>query len=377
MRIHSPFLLFALLCLMPAGLAKAGNPVFKPVFAPVEKPAEKAAPPAISDEKADQVWKQTWRDVARCYLAWKGEYYAFPEYRKDYPSSVLIASHRVTEKTYAAEPALNLLTQAFKDDNGIDRKRTLKKDQEEVDAAVKSLPKVAPGEYGWIHSGKVVRTEGTDTVILAKVELLPADGLESAKNKVYDKLFNHDVADYRTKVWANNARPRQHGESRSLIEDYTATQRTAYQWWFAERTQAAHRQEDEEFSNMEWKVVGFKTDKIIKGTRWPSGDKGVQLAILGVDNGTVLAAPAAFLEKGMTEEEMLGLLKACELSKADFALLVKGAKNQDSKGWVKLVIYALEHGGKLPEPPKKAEAPQKPEAAKKPDPKVNDVELVK
>lgn len=321
--------------------------------------AATALPGDLSAEQADRIYAQSWKDLSHFYIGWKGEFYAFPDYSKDYPGTAIISSHRVTEKMYAAAPALATLTQTYQDDNGIEKKRTLKKEQAEVEAAVKALPGTHPGDYGWIHSGRVERVEGADSAILRQVQLVDPEDLADRKQKVRDKLINQDVADYTAKVHANNSRPRERGAGHGLIAQYAGTQREAYQWWFAERDRAAERQHDEAFQFTDWRVVGFKTNKMSVGSRWPSGDKGVQVAILAVKDRTVLAAPAALLEKGMKEEEFLALLGKIGVSKATFALLVREAKKRDEKGWTALVMKAFENGGKLPALEKKAVEPVK------------------
>lgn len=369
MRMPTRALVLVLLGSLAGSFAFAAAAQDKPAADP--KPPAAAAP--MPADQVERVWAASWKELSHFYIEWKGEYYSFPDYHKDYPSSLLVASRRVSEKAYAASPAASL-TQTYLDENGIERKRTLKKEAGEI-AAVKALPETTAGSYGWIHSGRVERVQGDDTIVLRQVQLVDAEEYRDKREKTREKLITQDIADYDAKVRAN-ARPRQRNEGRNLIEQYRNTQIEAFRWWFAEREKLEERQRGGEYQFWEWEVVGCKTAKVAVGARWPSADKGIQLAVLEVKDRTIVAAPAAFLEKGLTEKEMVGLLEKVGLDKASFAVLVKEAKKRDEKGWIALVMHAIENEGKLPEPPKKAAEPAKKPAAK-PAGKGDDVEFVK
>ncbi len=369
----------------PAVQAQGGAADDNPkVNAPAQTPEKKALevrenkPELLSHAAGDEQkeWALGWRDCAKYYVGWKGEFYSFAKYDRNYPSSAMIENKRMTEKSYSGTPSLATLRQSYKDETGQDKKRVLQKDSAEVFAAVSLMPQIADGEYGWIHSGQVVRIVSADEVVLNQLWLVDGEDLASQERKISARLLAQDVADFRAKVEDVSrlprigGRPPEHRNNGEIINQYTVMQREAAQWWFAERSKARARQSqawgEDAFAGYEWHVLGFKTEKMKEGMRWPSGDKGIQLAILVVTNHSVYAAPLAFLEKGLSEVEMLEMLGKRGLTKADFASLAKEARRRDSKNWLLPVINAIDKGEKalveLPKQNPAAPVPQKPDA---------------
>ena len=327
---------------------------------PEGKPAAKA-PASAGSEEADRLWMQSWKEVARYYVTLDGRFYAFPDYSKNYPSTVMIGNRRVSEAMYAAAPSLSSLTQSYQSETGANKTRTLHKPAAEVQAALFCLPQVAVGDYGWIQSGVVARVVGAEEVVLDQVRLIDSDQLDQERQK-YGNLINQDTTAFYAKV---SAQPHslfegQGGGRWQVQERYRTIQNEASAWWFAERFKQVQAQWD--FARFKFHVVGMKTDKMKEGARWPADGKGFQLAIFRVSEHSAYAVAGSLLEKGLSEADMAALLEKRGLSKSDFADCVKEAKKKDYKNWAPLVVEALERHRNIEADPKPAEA--KPAEAK-------------
>lgn len=302
-------------------------------------PQPAQAPPDAAE--ADRLWTQSWKDLAHAYVAWGDDFFPFLGYDKKFPSSVRIAERRMTEAMYAGSAALSSLRQSYLGENAAAKTRTLRKPAVEVQAAVGCLPRLAAGEYGWIHSGTVGQIIGPGEITLRQIRLVDGAQLDQEKEK-YAKLINQDTNAFYAKVGAAPHAVFNQGDTSrwQVCRGYQTVQNAASSWWFAERLKQVAAQNG--MAGVEVHVVGIATGSVKAGKVWPSDGRGFQLAVFQASGQTAYAAPVTLLEKGLSEAEVAALLARRKVSKTEFAEMVKAAQKEDARNWPELLVRALE-----------------------------------
>ncbi|MGB0767567.1 MAG: hypothetical protein ACPGYV_07630 [Phycisphaeraceae bacterium] len=280
--------------------------------------------------RVERLWNLTWRDFAPHYLAYEGAFVCVPGYERGLPSSAGVSVSDYRDDT--------TWQQAYTDERGRDTTRKLVKPEEEAFAAVALLPKVEPGQYGYIHSGNIESIRDDKTVELEDVWLVDAEAVREEKKGLKEKLWGQVLEDIEDAIRNRD----QHKRGR---RDRRQAENEAIDWGFEARESAIQRQRDREFSRMTWVVEGFATERLREGARWPSENAkapGLQLVVVKVEDRIVTALPAASLGKGITELEFIDLLQSKDLNKAKFVELVNQARREDRRGYVGLVLDQLE-----------------------------------
>lgn len=305
-----------------------------------------SAQDAIDDAKREQaridrLWVRAWRDFAPFYVKHDGQFIYVPGYDKRLPSSV-----GMTERDYQQKEKLE---QEYTDERGKEQKRTLTKSEEEARAAVALLPEVAVGKYGYIHSGKIAEIADDKTLMLEDLWLLDAQAVGAAKAE-REKQMQQDAADTIEQALRDRGRDfrRDRGDG---FWTRQRREREEIDWQFAQRMAAADRQGERVFSRYQWKVIGYRTDPLVKDERWPAGkaaEAGLQLVIVSIQGDTVTALPTAMIGKDITELDFLNLLEARSITKNQFVELVSEAKRTARGDYMAVVLARLE-GLELPE----------------------------
>lgn len=285
--------------------------------------------------RIDKLWSINWRDFARYYIEHEGKYICVPGYAKSLPSS-----KGQTTRDYIKE---SVWLQEYTDERGDEQKRKLVKPDEEADAAVRALPEVAPGQYGYIHSGLIESIEDDKSLSLKEVWLVDSDAVEEAKAERMEEVFKSLAEDIEKALrdgWRKEKRNRGDGILRRR-----AAEKDAVDWAFKDREDAARRQRDRAFSRTTWKVVGYRTDNLTADARWPAGaaaDRGLQLVIVAVEDRTITAVPAATIGNGLKEYDFFKMLLDRGVNKAQFVEMLTEARRTSRDDYVQIVLAQLE-----------------------------------
>ncbi len=305
-------------------------------------PAGQAQEPAPGDTlserelaRIDRTWNRYWREVAPFYLEHESSFICVPGFDRRLPSSA-----GVTVDDYREQ---SVWEQEYTDERGRERTRTLVKPEAEAFAAVMTIQAVAPGQYGYIHSGNLVSIEDDRTAVLNAVWLVDAEAAREEKQALKAEVLRGTFEDIEDAV---RDRGRQERRNRGDgIARRRAAENEAIDWGFEERTNAATRQRDRAFSRYRWTVIGYQTDRLETGARWPAGnaaDEGLQLIIVAVDGTQVTAVPAALIGDGLSELQFLACLEQRGISKARFVEIVNEQRAADRTGYLPAVISAIE-----------------------------------
>ncbi len=278
-------------------------------------------------QRIDRLWAQHWREFAAFYVEHEGRFVCFASYNR-----ALASSRGVAARDYAKQSAREFTT---RDDRGRETQKTFTKPQGDIDVHTKALPELAPGQYGYIHSGMVDAIDGPDTLRLRDVWLVDAEKVRQDRETATEEFrrqWGRDVDE--------GFRDRRGPRLMERFEQY----REQLEWQFEERTRAERRQR--RWSDMTWRVVGFDTKSLVTGRRWPagggSGGEGIQVAILAADGGSVVAAPASRLGKGVTEEQFKKVLEQRGLTVDRFAEILTEQKRTNPMRYRDAVLAAIE-----------------------------------
>lgn len=304
--------------------------------------AQDAAPDPDSPEakreqaRIDRVWNLEWRRIAAFYVKHDRQLIYVPGYDRRLPSSA-----GITPQAYQKE---NTLEQEYTDERGKERTRTLTKPDEDAVAAANALAEVAPGQYGYIHSGHIERIADDKTVELEDIWLLDAEAMSEEKEKLKEearKRFAEDVEDSFRDAFRGRGGRREGG---GVWRRRTA-ELESIDWAFEDREAAASRQRGRAFSSYTWRIVGYKTTNLTADARWPAGkaaEKGLQLVVAEVDGDTVIAYPAATVGRDITVLDMLNHLEARGMTTAQFVDMVTEAKRESREDYLAIVLAKLE-----------------------------------
>lgn len=285
--------------------------------------------------RIDSLWNRAWREFAPYYLEHEADYICVPGYDRRIPSSTGVSIRDYQEQT--------AWEQEYTDERGRDRTRTLIKPQEEAHAAVATIPEVAVGRYGYIHSGNIARIVDDKTLILEDIWLLDAEQAREEKEALKAELRQGLVEDIEGALrnrGRNERRNRGDGIARRR-----GTENESIDWAFEDRTAAAQRQRDRAFSRYEWEIIGYRTDRLTDDARWPTGraaEEGLQLVIVEVSGNTVTAVPAATLGRGLDEVAFLDMLAQRDITKQQFVEMVTDAKRESRDGYLEIVLAQIE-----------------------------------
>lgn len=287
--------------------------------------------------RIDRAWNRYWREAAPFYLEHDGRFVCVPGYDRRLPSSAGLSA-----EDYRKESAWE---QEYTDERGRDRTRTLIKPEAEAFAAVMAIQRVEPGQYGYIHSGNLVSIEDDRTAVLNTVWLVDAEAAREEKQALKAEVLQgafDDIGDAIRDRGRNERRNRGDG-----IAQRRGAENDAIDWAFEERTEAATRQRDRAFARYRWTVIGYQTQELETGARWPAGDaadEGLQLVIVEVEGTNVTTVPAALIGEGLSELQFLACLEQRGVTKTRFVEIVNEQRAADRTGYIAAVIAAIEGG---------------------------------
>lgn len=316
------------------GLAAGTLLLGQPAFA-----QDDSAGPSLEEQREaariDRLWNRMWREAAPFYIEHDGGFVCVPGYDRRLPSSAGISFDDYREQS--------AWDQEYTDERGREQTRRLVKPEEEAMAAVGSIPEVAVGQYGYIHSGNIERIVDDSTLILEDIWLLDAEAAEEEKKELKADVLAGIGEDIEGAI-RNRGRNERRNRGDGILRR-RAAENESIDWAFEERTAAARRQRGRAFSRYAWEVVGYRTNRLAEDARWPSGraaEEGLQLIIVEVSGTNVTAVPASALGRGLTEVQFLDCLAERGLTKAQFVEMVTEAKRASRNDYMDIVIAQLE-----------------------------------
>ena len=301
----------------------AGEPA-----AAVEPDADK--PIALSQTRIEHLWRLNWRKyAARCAMV-DGRLLCCARFDKRYDSSRHVTVDILISRSTRQVKVPFMPNMVRPVDVTIPRA--------DAKAGARSLPKLEPGHYGHIHSVSVSEVTGENTMLVRDVWLIDADDVSDDKQAALRKLRGK-----------KNLSSDQRKQARELVDER-----------FQVRDYLVDQQR--EFRRTKLMLWGFETRLARPKKRWDndSKGKGVQIAIVGKlepkrrrestsksskfrrrRDATLVAVPAAWFDKKLTEPQFRDLLEQRGYSVEQFVKLTVRRIREDSKRVVERVLNEI------------------------------------
>lgn len=297
------------------------------------------------DARIDRMWLREWESAAQYYLPFEDQYICFPTYSPDRPSSNTVSPEDYCrESAYAAE---------YLDARGRARELPIAKPIEEAQAALWLLRDPAVGQYGFIHSGRIMEIRNRREMIVRYVHLIDGAAMRDARRQEGNE-FRRLARELITVPAVSNAKYQGSRERERALAALNQVLEDAADYRFTDRVSATEIQKDRDFSSRSWRIVGYNTTDLVVDERWPQGEaaeRGLNLAIVAVDEDYVTAVPAALLARPLTEIQFLEVLESRGLTKADFVAYVEEARRELRRDYIPAVIRRIEGIEDTPEEP--------------------------
>lgn len=276
-------------------------------------------------QRRQRLWDQHWREFAAHYLSHGEALVCFPAWDRAHANS-----SGQSARDYAKQSARKF---TVRDDKGRDVEKLMVKPQPEIDAATRLLPSIEPGSYGTIHSGMIASIEGPDALVLREVWLVDARQVREDKARALEEL--------RRQSWreAEDALRDRDRRGPSIVDRHFRG-RDLVDWQFEEREAAIDRQLRSVMTS--WRISGFDTSSLTQAKRWPAGDKGIEIAVVAVDAGTVVAVPASRLGRGVSEAQFRAGLEQRGYTVERFVDLIVEQKRQAGLKYKQAVLAMIE-----------------------------------
>ncbi len=265
-----------------------------------------ASPTEGMDGRTHDLWQRHWRRFATRTIAFEGDFVAMPLWEPRFPSS----RHLSIEMYRRSKTQTNRVTVS----PGMVRTIETSPPTEDCRYGALTLPEMRPGHYGHIHSFAISEVLGPEDMLIEEVWLIDDAALREAKRTFEDEQ-------------------KRRGDSRA------ATETTARQ--FEARDAAAAVQRDRGFRS-ELRLVGFSTQGLKPKDRWPNRGEELPIAIAVVAEELppgrrtfssrrprVVAVPADWFHRNLSEAQFADLLKKRSLSPAQFVELVTSTMRQE------------------------------------------------
>ncbi|MBI1370932.1 MAG: hypothetical protein GC162_20050 [Planctomycetes bacterium] len=292
---------------------------------------------ALNAAQVAQYWKAYWGKVASVYAAIDDKHYMCATWDPNFPSSMHADAQAWQQKnTTERRVAAGGLIRTVKDTPP----------REEAVAVTRAIPDLAPNQYGFIHSAKVVEVHGPTEMLITDVELVDATRINSdiqAAQSAGDAIIRRQQEQDRIEQQRRNERQRNGTSStynsnndynrRDTSNDLTSADiKQQIDEHYGQRLALIKQQT--KFKSVTLRLVGFPTIGASPGSRW-TGVGGVEPQIAIVDDGKsngkksrgrnveLLAINADLLKKGISEDEFKSLLADSGLTPAQFVDIVR------------------------------------------------------
>lgn len=264
------------------------------------------------DADAYRLWERHWRDYAQRCAIFEDEYLCCPNYNKRYPSS---AGMTLREARQA-------LSQKVKVRSGnMVSTKTIHMPVEEAEAMIKPIPRLTPGQYGYLSSAKVDEVLDATSVVIEDVQLIDSKAL---------------ALDYK----ADRANAKQADDSKEAID--------ILDHHYARRMDLADRQKHKSFKQAMIRLEGVSTRGLAEGQRWDGPRKdGLHILIVRSEyyasgrrpRKRLVAVAVDQVRWGLDEMGFVAMLKQRGLDPAGFVALVMAQMKELDPETAKLAVF--------------------------------------
>lgn len=270
-----------------------------------DRRADDAAIEDVPRATLDRFRNNYWR-YAQKSIRFEDDYVTMPVYDRRYPSSrgvtVLDALRELSR-----EERRNI-------GGGLYRMERITPPRIEAEAYALILPRLAVGEYGYIHSVRVREILGPDEMLVEDLWLIDSQALTQAKRDMRDRLRE---------------------QSRERVDTRAIDQQ------FEQRDRIAQQQRDRAFRNVV-RIKGFPTRGLTVRERWYGPDDGgIQLAIVLEEQvqrsrtrteERFVAIPVSWFERDeLSEAQFIDLLAKRGYTIASFVEMMQEEMVRDSR----------------------------------------------
>ncbi|MEM1355515.1 MAG: hypothetical protein AAGH88_11590 [Planctomycetota bacterium] len=273
--------------------------------------------------RIERRWNREWRNFANCFVKFEGNYYCFPNYDPDRPSS-----HPMTTEEYIRHTAYEFRYRSPERDNNV---FVVTKSIEDAQAATSLIYIPKPGVYGYIHSGILDEIQESEFK-LTEVKLVDWDAIE-AKQPERQAWMNEQISACLPAGFRDKGGVYREPLAESLIE--------ANRFRMADRKYARRQQTRDWFAALSWRMIGFEIQGARQAQHWPRGDQGLHLAILSVDDHLVTAVNPDWIGRGISELDVLNALEQHGYSKTDFIELVDQTRREDLDDYIRRALETI------------------------------------
>ncbi|MCC5829047.1 MAG: hypothetical protein JJU36_06320 [Phycisphaeraceae bacterium] len=342
-----------------------------PAARPAARPADAEAPKdevelePIERYHAERVFAASWRNYARRYVEYDDRFICFAGFDPRFPSSRLLtlaeAQRAMTETEEVAEGG-RVVTRRYTPP------------REDLEPFIRALPSIdEPGSWGHLHSVKIESIED-DVIIATEPWLLDARMLNLQRQAAGQR---ETEAARRAREQAQQAERQRRAELLEQIRRErrwpTPEEREILQNIRQEGARARDRSdpatrnfnlrldlasEQQPWAERRLRLVGFDTTTARAEERWNGGRSGLSVAIVGVEDGHVIAVPTSTLFRGLSREQFIKMLESREIDIQKFAQLQIAYRRAFSEDHEARLLTRIE-----------ANAPQPPAAEPEPAPR--------
>ena len=261
------------------------------------------------------LWERHWRRFAAKTIPFEGDFVSCPAFDRQFPSSA-----KVTPDQWRHDHSVRRRVGMG---GALVQTQTVTPPREEGEAAAMLLPEMAVGQYGHIHSVKVLRVLGPLEMLVDDVWLVDPEQVEAERDRM--------ERDLRQKAGNNS-------DARGEINDRVDAA-------FEQRKAAAGRQRRGAFTDQA-RLVGFPTQGLEPGRRYtgPAG-RPFQVAVLRAEDQMsrtgrttstrrssssrarqqLVLGPALDFTTGVTEHQFRAMIEKRGLTDAQFVQMVLDA----------------------------------------------------
>jgi hypothetical protein len=252
--------------------------------------------PAVEgmDGRTHDLWQRHWRRFAVKMIAFEDDYVAMPLWEPRFPSS-----RHMSVEMYRKSKTV-VLRERFS--GAMVRPVEIVPPVEDGRVGAMSIPQMAPGHYGHVHSFAVVEVLGPEEMLIQDVWIVDPNVLSQDRT-----AYEQDM--------------RRRGDARQASE--------ATKLAFEARDAALSAQRDRSFRSP-MRLVGFSTQGLSPGDRWPNRGEALAVSIavvgqevpggrgFGSSRPRLIVAPASWFHRNLTEPQFIDMLKKREMTPSAF-----------------------------------------------------------
>lgn len=300
------------------------------------------------EARIDRLWVREWENFAVFYVPYGDGFACFPDYEEGRGGN-----GEMSVEDYIRETAYEI---EYEDENRRDHTLLVAKPREDAQAAMWLLRDPSPGDFGYIHSGLIREIVDGDELIVTHVGLVHWPTVYEARQADLQKVLAESFRlvtgrelpeEDKGKLQRGNDNRQDARQRTRSLSRLRPAMREAVNFRYADRAAAYERQKEEDFIALRWRIIGFNTENLTVGARWPQGEaaeEGLHLAVVDVQaDGTVVAIPLALLEREMTELQFLDVIQDRQVTKDQFYDWVMAARREHGRdGYVRAVLDLIE-----------------------------------